>query len=205
MLFHSTSDESTVQIRDWNELCSAAIEKEHIETVGRLARQEALQPFLRSNRYGASVPGLRTYFDACHDEIDLTSILYMVAGAEARIRTDAIERAVRRSDPLGQALARLHDHREPEWRMPFKDGILDAWKMYARAEPGHLEDADYCVQAIGRFTDALRIRHWIAHGRCWKIDRPVTDEAVVQVALATDKLIESLRKLAELGQIAPFA
>jgi hypothetical protein len=203
MLFNTPSDNTTALICGWNELCRNGIEKEHDEAVNRLASLQLLQPFLTRYRLTHSTTSVREHFDACQAEIDLTSVLYIVASAEARIRKDAIRRACCRTDALGKSLARLHDSREPDWRMPFREGILAAWKTYARTELSG-PDIEPCVQAIGGFSTSLDIRHWIAHGRGWAASQHVTDDVVARAANAADKLITSLRKLAELGQIAPF-
>jgi hypothetical protein len=205
MLFHTPTDQSTTLVRDWNALCFSAIEKEHGEACDRLLNGKAIQTFLERNPTERSTKALRQYFDASYAEIDLSSILYIVAGTEARVRDDANSRLDRRSDSLGRSLARFRDLREERQSLSFKEDILKAWKMYARRQLRPGRDVDACVDAIGGFTEAWEIRHWIAHGRNWKVRRPVLGKAVDNAAKAADNLVAALRRLAELGNIAPFA
>lgn len=155
---------------------------------------------------GSTREELRAYFDACHREINLSSILYMVANAEARIRADATERASRKTDALGKGLARYYNSRSEPWKVPFKErGILDEWKMYARTQLQQSSHVDAWVQAIGNFTTPLDIRHWVAHGRYWTLRQSLSNKLVEDVARATSDLMDALRNLANAGNITPFA
>ncbi len=205
MLFHTPTDQSTTLVRDWNALCFSAIEKEHGEACDRLLNGRPIQTFLERHPTKRSTNALRKHFDASYAEIDLSSILYIVAGTEARVRDDATRRMVRGSDPLGRSLARFYDLRKRKRNISFKEDILEAWKIYARRQLRPGRDVDACVHAIGEFTEAWEIRHWIAHGRNWDVCRPVLGKAVDNAAKAADNLVAALRRLAELGNIAPFA
>lgn len=198
MLFHVPSDHSTTLVRDWNALCFSAIEKEHYEACDRLAKGAPIQTFLERYASKRSTKKLREHFDASCAEIDLSSILYIVAGTEARVRGDASDRVRREHDPLSRSLAKFCDRLDAPRQIPFREGILQAWKTYARGQLRPGPEVNSCVNAIGGFTEAWDIRHWIAHGRNWDVRRPVLGKAA-------DNLVAALRRLAELGHIAPFA
>jgi hypothetical protein len=113
MLFNAPSSQTTADVRDWNGLCFAAIQKEQAAAEDYLLSSPPMQPFLQRLPMGYTSSDLRAHFVASHAEIDLSSILFMVASVEARIRFDASSRAQRHADPLGKSLARLFNIRGP--------------------------------------------------------------------------------------------
>ena len=207
MLFSTPSAQTIGEIRDWNALCSAATFTEQREAEKLLQVGVALPAYVGQRLAFCTVTELRKYFDASRAEIDLSSVLYMVAATEARIRFDATSRASGSStDPLGKALGILYGARQTAWSVPLRDnGILEAWKTYARMHLTQSAQIDTCVDGIGNWASALDIRHWVAHGRYWQLTRRITSSTVADIATATDSLVRSLQELARIGGLRPFA
>src|SRR5207247_1838441 len=65
----------------------------------------------------------------------------------------------RLKDPLSQAYQKLYREVGPIKRPPFDEGILEILKV-SGAVPAHL---------VSNFRDTLGLRHWLAHGRYWKL------------------------------------
>ena len=206
MLFNASSEKTTDDILDWNELCAASIRREGNEAQRRLLSGEAMPSYLlKQLSLGCTQAEMSQHFVECQAEIGLSSILNIVACTESRIRFDATRRVNKRSDDLGKALALKFGKASQNWKVPFRDGILDAWKVYARNCISPSPMVDKCVQSIGDFGRPLDTRHWVAHGRYWNLRWRVDDSAVANAATASEKLIESLQQLAQLGGIATFA
>ena len=102
-------------------------------------------------------------FDADRQELDAMTILSLMASAEATIREDYLDRIARRlKDSLSAAYIALHRSLPAaQRRRPLLDEhVLEAMRNSGQVAP-HL---------IGDFRDALRLRHWLAHGRYWTVD-----------------------------------
>lgn len=205
MLFNDSSGQTTNDILDWNELCAVAILREKTEVERCLLRGDEMPTYLQQKlELGCTLDDVHKHFAACQAEINLSSILFIVACTESRIRFDAEERANRCSDALGKSLARRYKRGSQDWKVPFRDGILSDWKSYARNSLAQSPIVEQCVQGIGNFGRPLDTRHWVAHGRYWSPSWSVNDNAVADAAAASEKLIESLREIANLGGIAHF-
>lgn len=206
MLFRIPSTKTISEICDWNALCSTATFTEQRMVEGLLQEGAALPAYGSQQLAFCTVTELRKHFEASRTEINLSSVLYMVAATEARIRFDATSRVNGgSSDPLGTALRNLYTARQTAWSVPLRDnGILEAWKTYARMHLTPSDQVDVCVISLGNWATALDIRHWVAHGRYWQLTRQITGSMVADIARATEAMVGSLQALARIGGLRPF-
>lgn len=134
------------------------------------------------------------HFDSCQEELDLSAILTMIAGAEARIRGDAELRAHQFKDPLAGRLYVLFTQTKTAWTIPFYEGgLLEAWKQFIHQANLSSADRDQTLSAIGGLKEILPIRHWVAHGRYWNLKRDIKSFPPVSVATRLGKLYDALR------------
>ncbi len=97
--------------------------------------------------------------DDFFDELDDAAMLDLMAAAEAAIRLDYLDRVYkRRKDPLSRAFRRLYQHQGNG--VGLEEHILASWKAEAHDAPTR--------SAIGDFSGALNLRHWLAHGRYYE-------------------------------------
>lgn len=110
---------------------------------------------------GMTAGDVDAHFDAQRRNLDRLTILNMVATAEAAVRADYRRRVdAKRKDRLSKAYRAFHGGLSNAQRLrpPFDEqGILHALKGAGVMHP-HL---------VADFRNALRLRHWIAHGRYW--------------------------------------
>ncbi len=89
-------------------------------------------------------------------ELDYATMLNLLAAAEATIRIDYLDRVSRRKkDAVSRRFRDIH--RQKGQRAALSKDILAAWKDYGQATK----------QYVGDFNGALKLRHWLAHGRYW--------------------------------------
>lgn len=89
-------------------------------------------------------------------EIDRAAILALLAAMEAAFRVDYLERVYqRRKDPFSRACRALYARLGH--RVPLERELLKLWLTEGAAAP------DF----IRHLSGALRVRHWLAHGRYW--------------------------------------
>ena len=140
--------------------------------------------------------------------MDLSAILTLIAGAEARIRLDARQR-MKGSGPLAMKLAFLSGNARSEWGIPlYENGIMDAWKdqVSLLSLSGLPQaDRDRFLTNIGRFKEVLTVRHWVAHGRYWELKRNIGSYPPATVARMVTSLYVALRDVASYGGLAAFA
>ena len=105
---------------------------------------------------GMTVGDLEGEFASRGGELDEAGAFFIVAEAEALLRTDFLRRVYRREkDDLSRRFRAMH--REASTRVRLEDHILAAWRdevPSARAE-------------IGEFAGLTNYRNWLAHGRYW--------------------------------------
>ncbi len=89
-------------------------------------------------------------------ELDLVTILDLLAAAEAAIRVDFLNRAYHgKGDQVAREFRTLYKRHGVRVRLD--EDILETWKKHrATAE-----------NAVSKFRGALKLRHWLAHGRYW--------------------------------------
>lgn len=112
-------------------------------------------------------------FDAQKHHLDLLCMLDLLTTTEAILRVDFWKRVEqKKKDPLSRRYREL-SRRKRSLRLD--DDILEA-----------LKDAGVRPQSISGFRGALRLRHWLAHGRYWhpKLGRDYAPNDVFDIARA---------------------
>src|SRR5665213_2733148 len=89
-------------------------------------------------------------------ELDYLTILDLLSATEAALRVDFVNRVHNKEkDDLSRTFrgfAKQYDE-----KISLEDHILDAWVAHRSATKA----------GIMGFKDALKLRHWLAHGRYW--------------------------------------
>jgi len=94
------------------------------------------------------------FFEAQKRHLDLLCMLDLLTTTEAILRVDFRDRVEqRKKDPLSRKYRELNKRKS---RLHLDEDILEA-----------LKDTGIRAQAISGFRGALRLRHWLAHGRYW--------------------------------------
>lgn len=130
---------------------------------------------------------LDEHFEIQLRELDLATILSLVAVTEAALRREYERRADRRlKDPVSREC--LYHWRKSQTRIRLED-LLDIWK-----DKFDLISEDATVRrelkaAIGDFRGILNVRHWLAHGRSWEVN-PGQEISVEYVAEVSETLFE---------------
>lgn len=102
--------------------------------------------------FGMSIEEIDEFFR----ELDYLAMLDLLAAAEAAIRLDFLTRVQeRRKDAVSRHFRRLYKTQKRQ--VSLAGDILEAWKQLAPRTKA----------AIGDFSGALNLRHWLAHGRYW--------------------------------------
>lgn len=95
------------------------------------------------------------FFDAQRGRLELLTMFEILATTEAVLRIEVRTRvAARRKDPLSRRFRSLYKSRGDRIRLD--EDILAAMK-----------EEGVSPRAIAAFRGALRLRHWLAHGRHW--------------------------------------
>ncbi len=106
-------------------------------------------------------------------ESDIRSTLIVLTSLEASFRVDFHLRCRERlKDELSRYFREIEKTRGDQVR--FDEDILEGWKKYI---PG-------VAPLIGRLHGALKLRHWVAHGRYWhpKLGRKYDFDSVYDLA-----------------------
>jgi hypothetical protein len=104
----------------------------------------------------------------CLREIDLTGSMCVMAAMEAAIRVDYLSRAyLRKKDPLSRAMRELHDKKQQHASL--QDDLLPLWRDFG----------DVSQKLFGLIIQAMRYRHWLAHGRYWTLKSVAFDFSTV--------------------------
>lgn len=95
------------------------------------------------------------------NETDMRSALAVMARIEAAFRIDYKLRArSKNSDPISIEFRRLFKKRKEQARL--EDEIWEVWRSNVDPSTGAL---------ISALRGAFKFRHWLAHGRYWRIDK----------------------------------
>jgi len=129
-------------------------------------------------KYGVRTLGeLEIWFREQGYELDLLTMLGMLAATEAHLQIDFQVRAKRKlRDDVSKAFKKADDEKGRK-RINLEDDILDTWRD-KRPE----RETKEC---LSQFKGALNLRHWLAHGRHWeaKLGRDYTTQDVRTVCL----------------------
>lgn len=133
-----------------------------------------------SKFFGMTKPEMELALSEMRNELDRQVSLALLASCEAVLRVDFLDCVNRRKKGPAGVVSRFKELRKTyEDRVPLEE-ILDAWKSHV-AHPA----------AFAAFTEYLRVRHWLAHGRYWslKTARRAEPPDVVHVIRALFKLL----------------
>jgi len=87
-------------------------------------------------------------------------MLVLLAAAEAALRVDYILRIIEnKKDGVSKGFVALYKKQQLE--VGLEDQLLRVWKRQPSATAAR-------KSAMGDFRGALKLRHWLAHGRYWK-------------------------------------
>ena len=115
------------------------------------------------------------FFDEQKDQLNLVTMLEFLSTAEAILRLDFETRvAARKKDSLSRRYRQIESDRD---KVRLDEDLLDAM-----AEEG---------VNVSDFRGALRLRHWLAHGRYWapKLGQSYTPQVVFDISKS---LIDSI-------------
>jgi hypothetical protein len=114
-----------------------------------------------SRFFGMSRAEIDDFFDVHRSELDFVVILDLMSAAEAAIRLDYLDRVgKRRKDPVSKHFREIYrklSRKKSADKVSLEEHILDTWTTH---------DAETRVP-ISDFKGALKLRHWLAHGRYW--------------------------------------
>lgn len=210
MLFAAPASLEPGDVLNWFDLCNVGLAREEQEAFRLLGA--GIEPPLPSPLFdvlgiGASRTDIRNHFTACRQELELVTLLTLTAAAEARIRLDALQRRATAKDELARRLGVLSANVRAEWQIPlYDDGIIAAWKTYIGSLPDLVNlDRARLLSAIGRFKNLLDVRHWVAHGRYWQIQRGIEHYPPTTVADIVSDLYDALRSAANHRSLMAFS
>jgi hypothetical protein len=134
-----------------------------------------------SDLVGKTPPEVQEFFEEQGEQLELVTMLELLTTTEAILRTDFKRRvAGRKKDGLSRRFQEIskraiNDARArsaPRSRIRLDDDILDAMTGEGIR--------------VSEFRGALKLRHWLAHGRCWRpnLGRIYTPEAVFDICEA---------------------
>jgi hypothetical protein len=119
------------------------------------------------------------YLNSQRAELELLAMFELLATAEAILRIDFDRRAtMKRKDPLSRRFRQIRAERTERVRLD--EDILEA--LRSEIQP---------ASVVSEFRGALRLRHWLAHGRHWhpKMGRGYGPNDVFDIS---QKLIDAL-------------
>ncbi len=131
---------------------------------------------------GFSVREIRERFISDRSELDKSAVLSLIAATEADFRIDYLSRVeAEKKDIVSKAFRQLFKEKR-QYAALDKD-LLRVW----RASDRELEPE------INTFTEALKFRHWLAHGRYWtsRVNKSYTPD---NVYLICENLLDAVRK-----------
>jgi len=139
-------------IWQWYEDAQAAFNGYQRDTLNALFQGETLEePFLFMTK-----DDILNYFSEQKSELENLVSLNIMASVEATIRIDYLNRVYTRQKDL--VSRRFRDlHKEKGVKASLENDILKIWK----------QEQPLCKKAIDDFQQALKFRHWLAHGRYW--------------------------------------
>ena len=114
------------------------------------------------------------FFDAQRGQLELLTMFEILATTEAVLRIDVKTRVVaRKKDTLSRRFRKLYKAKGDRIRLD--EDILAAMK-----------EEGVSARAISAFRGALRLRHWLAHGRHWypKLGRGYAPSDVFDISRA---------------------
>jgi hypothetical protein len=166
----------------WYKDVEAALSNLKQNILIRIKERKPLPPEYESK----SKEKLNNQFDKNFKELKYATMLSLISAIEAAFRIDYQTRLDRGEDfnnKISQTFLRLSRQKmKGEWTK-FGDDILETWKNVA--------PSDKCKEAVIALKEMLRLRDWLAHGRCWerRYTQKYNPETIIIVA---ERLMESL-------------
>lgn len=132
--------------------------------------------------FGLSVPEVRKRFLSDRSELEKTTVLSLITATEADFRVDYLSRVqARKKDNISKVFRQLF--REKRQFAALDKDILRVWR-----------NSDRELESVtNTFIEALKYRHWLAHGRYWlnKVNKSYTPE---NVYLICENLLNAIRQ-----------
>jgi hypothetical protein len=137
------------------------------------------QPSLNPSRFaGMTLLEVREELSRSLSELDLTHSLVLLAAIEALFRVDFERRcSLRLKDDLSRTFRDWKRSRGN--RIRFEEDLLEAWKKQGGLSSNLVSD----------IRGAMKLRHWLAHGRYWtlKSGRQYDFEGIAALAEALEE------------------
>ncbi len=207
MLFDQPETLGPDAVINWHSLCTLSLDQELRRVRANMLNGLDVEPYLRDALpVGSGPQDADAYFEACKQEIDLAAVITLVAAAEARLRLDVKQRC-KSSGDLAARLLLLTNSASQEYQVAlYENGIMDAWKdCVGSLSSVSQRDRDRLLTGIGGFKSLLPVRHWVAHGRYWKLPGGVKRYPPLVVANTVNKLYDALRETTRLSGLMRFA
>jgi hypothetical protein len=158
MAFDSTQKRTIQEVLEWYVFQVEVLGREKARVLNELA--SAAFPS-DSRFFEMGNKEIEDFFHLHKNELDFVTMLVMMAAAEATVRLDFMERVDRRwRDAVSKAFKAIHkdlSKKDAADRVRLEEDILDTCAATDERTKG----------PIGDFKGALKLRHWLAHGRYW--------------------------------------
>jgi hypothetical protein len=151
----SGEEQGLHEVWGWYEFQRALVGEEKSRVLDAIAAGVGLG---MSRYLGKTREELEADFAYQATELAQAAMLGMLAGTEAVLRIDLIERVGnKKKDKVSRGFQAAFRERGKKVRL--KEDILDVWKEHGNSAIG---------RAVRQFKGALKLRDWLAHGRYWK-------------------------------------
>jgi len=156
--FDSLQRRTIQDAMEWYEFQAEILGREKVHALAGPASNAAPTD---SRFFGMTRDEIEVFFNLHVSELDFLAILSIMTAAEASIRLDYLNRLKRRlKDPVSKRFKEIQkklSHRKKADRPGLEEDILDTWATRAPT----------AKTPVGDFKGALKLRHWLAHGRYW--------------------------------------
>lgn len=140
------------QLRQWHVETRAAIDDRELKTLDLIAQHLPVPNAI----LGMTEEEIAEYFEDTRRELDAAASLLALAEAEAVLRVDYLSRVQLKSkDPVSRTFRQLYRDKGESVRLD--EDLLGTWTVHHSG----------CKSAVSEFRAALKLRHWLAHGRYW--------------------------------------
>jgi hypothetical protein len=145
---------------EWYEFQAEILGREKVRVLGGLPGSDDPTD---SRFFGMTRGEVEVFFSQHHDELECVAILSIMTAAEAAIRMDYRNRVKERlKDPVSRRFRAIDRRKLSQGkkadRLGLEEEILNAWATEAPTAKSPVND----------FKGALKLRHWLAHGRYWR-------------------------------------
>jgi hypothetical protein len=175
LLFEAQSDPDLNVVWEWFELQGQLIASERRRFrlfFQGLVSSDDLDAALENRFRGLNRVEVEDAFENQRRELELLTMLGLLATAEAILRNDFERRVARRlKDGLSRKYRTIAKRKK---RTRLDEDLLEILKQ------------EVTPSIVSDFRGALRLRHWLAHGRYWhpKLGRPYSAREIVDISKA---------------------